>query len=89
MVPVESLKPGDVVAPAEIPVRYAQPVAEVNLRPDGVELVFIEKSLSSEHGIRVAGVYAYQYPCALIGDVDRHIGVAIEKWLAEAGEAAS
>ena len=85
MVPVESLKPGDVVAPAKTPVRYAQPVAEVNLCDDGVELVFIEKSLYSEVGIRVASLFSYQCPCALVGGVDEQINETIEQWLAEAG----
>jgi hypothetical protein len=84
MVPVESLKPGDVVAVGQTPTRYAQPVAEVNLLEDGVELVFIEKSVVGDHGIRVAGVFAYQYPIALMGDVDRHVKETLERWVAEA-----
>jgi hypothetical protein len=85
MVPVESLKPGDVVAPAKTPTRYAQPVAEVNLGDDGVELVFMEKSLYSEQGIRVAGLYPYQYPCALMGGVEERIKETVERWVAGAG----
>ena len=85
MVPVESLKPGDVVAPATTPVRFASPVAEVNLREDGVELVFIEKSVVGDHGVRAASTFPYQYPCALIGDVDRQVKETLERWLAEAG----
>ena len=89
MVPVETLKPGDVVAVDRTPTRYAQPVAEVNLREDGVELVFIEKSVVGDHGLRVAGTYPYQYPCALVGDVDRHIEETIQRWLAEASGGAA
>jgi hypothetical protein len=86
MVPVETLKPGDVVAVGQTPTRYAQPVAEINLRDDGVELVFIEKSQYSEQGIRAAGVFPYQYPCALIGGVgvDELIRQAVDEWLGEA-----
>lgn len=84
MVPVESLKPGDVVALDKTPTHCAQPVAEVNLREDGVELVFIEKSVVGDHGIRIAGVYAYQHPAALIGGVDDVITGTIERWLSEA-----
>ncbi len=84
MVPAGSLKPGDVVAVAGTPTRYAQPLAEVNNLDDGrVELVFIEKSVVGDHGIRIAGVHADQDPVALILDVDARIGETLETWLAE------
>jgi len=89
MVPVESVKPGDVVAPAKTPVRHAQPVAEVNWTDGGIELVFIDKSLYSEAGIRTSRVFPLQYPVALIGGVEDNIADVVEKWLAEAGDAAS
>jgi hypothetical protein len=50
-----------------------------------VELVFIEKSLHSEEGIRVAATFSDQYPCALVGEAGRDgvISQAVENWLAE------
>ena len=83
MVPAGSLKPGDVVATPRTPIRYAQPLAEVNRLDDGrVELVFVEKSVVGDHGIRVVGTFADQYPIALICDVETLLAETVEVWLA-------
>ena len=77
---------GDVVAVDGVPTRYAQPVAEVNRLDDGrVELVFIEKSVVGDHGVRVAGLFADHDPVALIRDVEPQIADTLERWLASMG----
>jgi len=86
MVPAETVKPGDLVAPAGTPVRDAMPLAEVNRLDDStIELVFIEKSLYSDVGIRAAVVVRPQFPVALVCDVDNLVDDVIrdfEKLLA-------
>jgi hypothetical protein len=85
MVPAGSVNPGDVVAVAGTPTRYAQPLAEVNRLDDGrVKLVFIEKSVVGDHGIRVAGAFSDQFPVALICDVEASIAKTVERWLSAA-----
>jgi hypothetical protein len=84
MIPAQNVKLGDVVALAGTPVKYAQPVAEVNFLDNGVELVFIEKSLHAEAGIRAAGNFHSQHPVALMCDVDDRINEVVELWLASA-----
>ena len=59
MVPAESLRTGDVVAVDNTPTKYAQPLAEVNVTSDYVELVFFEKSLYSERTIRAQAQSLY------------------------------
>jgi hypothetical protein len=82
MVPVETLKPGDVAEPAKAGWREGKPMAEVNLLDDAVELVFIEKSLVSEGGVHARVKYPYGYPCALF-NVQDMIERTVEAWLSE------
>lgn len=78
MVPIETLQPGDVVAPAGVPVRWARPIAMVVLNEHEVELTFVVDALTDET-FRAP----YQYPCALIGraHVEVQISEAVEEWL--------
>lgn len=83
MAPAESLKPGDVVAAPGTPIRYAQPVAEINRAAFGqVEIVCLEKSALGGTDIRVRRTVPKQYPMAIVRDPAELFAQIVELWLA-------